>query len=212
MGLFRRKDKLTGREEMQACLREAVKECMEEYTERTFREGEKKLLAVVEDRLKATEETVGNLNKQVKRQSEAIEDLLDELQEKETAAAEYRNRLREKQEREEALVALIGEWQRQLEMLEERIYREPMENAEKQEAWRKQLGLLKEQITVKEKLCAIEEVGREGESVDYRIHEVIGAMDAEREDMAGTVAKVHSRGIVYEGKVVAKAKVEAYKR
>ena len=67
------------------------------------------------------------------------------------------------------------------------------------------------QLAVKEKLCAIEETGTEGEHVDYRIHEVIRALDAEEEGTAGTVAKVHSRGMVYEGRVVAKAKVEAYK-
>lgn len=211
MGFFKKKDQFTGREELQECVRESVKNCLGEYADGMFRERERKLLEAVESRLQATEAVAENLNKQAKRQSEAIEDLLDELQEKEEAAMEYRNRLREKQEREEALLALIVDWQQQMGMLEERICGEPMADAARQKAWRKQLELLKEQLAVKEKLCAIDETGTEGEHVDYRIHEVIRALDAEGEGTAGTVAKVHSRGMVYEGRVVAKAKVEAYK-
>jgi Molecular chaperone GrpE (heat shock protein) len=211
VGLFKKKDKFIGREELQECVQESVKKCMGECAGEMLREGERKLLEAVENRLQATEAMVENLNKQAKRQSEAVEDLLDELQEKETAAMEYRNSLREKQEREEALLDLIGEWQQQMGMLEERICGEAMEDTARQEAWKKQLGLLKEQLAVKEKLCSIEETGTEGEHVDYRIHEVIRALDAEGEGTAGTVAKVHSRGMVYEGRVIAKAKVEAYK-
>ena len=211
MGFFKKNDHFIRREELQEYVQESVKKCIAEDAGEMLREWEQKLLEALESRLQTMEAVVENLNKQAKRQSEAIEDLLDELQEKEKTAMEYRNSLREKQEREEALLSLIEDWQQQMQMLEERICSGPMEDAARREAWQKQLGLLKEQLAVKEKLCAIEETGMEGEHVDYRIHEVIRALDAEGEGTAGTVAKVHSRGMVYEGRVVSKAKVEAYK-
>ncbi len=203
----------------QECGQECRQESMQEYfgesvqggVRQVIREEGQMLPESAESRLEFLTEEISGMKKQMKRQSEAVEDLMDEWQEKETAAEDYRRRLQEKQKREEMFLRLICDWQKQWAMLEERVCREPMADVTKQEAWQKQFRLLKEQTAVQEKLCGIEEVGAEGERIDYRIHEIIRALETEKEDAGGTVARVHRRGLMYEGKIIAKAEVDAYK-
>lgn len=227
MGLFGKNKKYIEQDYLRECIQECMRECVQgevrEYTQGYIRDcvqgcaeeivsGEGgELIHALGDRLDAVEKSAGSVEKQVKRQSEAVEDLIDELQGKDAAIVDYGERLQEKQKREEALVLLICDLQRQLSMLEERVCQEPMADEARREAWQKQFGLMREQLAVREKLCAVEEAGAEGEHVDYRIHEVIRVLDTDEESRAGTVARVHSRGLVYEGKVIMKAEVDAFK-
>ena len=51
-----------------------------------------------------------------------------------------------------------------------------------------------------------------GELVDYRLHEVLQAVDPELREQEGTVAKVYSQGMLYQGTVIQKARVAAYRK
>ncbi len=221
MGFFDRMGGKKGRkkeEERAAEERDSMKQCLEESIQKAFPRMEELLLQKVDGRLETYQASVDAMNKRLRQQAEAVEDLMDEWKEREAETAECEKRLQEKREREEALVRLVCDYKKQLDMLEERVCGEaaPVREASaaeasRQDAWQKQFRLLREQLAVKEKLCALEAVGTEGEYVDYRIHEVLRALDAEKPEQAGTVAGVHSRGIVYEGKVMEKAEVDAYK-
>ncbi len=48
--------------------------------------------------------------------------------------------------------------------------------------------------------------------VDYRLHEVLQADEPETREQEGTIAKVHSQGMIYQGTVVRKARVTAYRK
>ena len=93
----------------------------------------------------------------------------------------------------------------QMEFLEQWIYKEVSES------WKQQYNMLKGQIETEKGICAIESIGKVGEKADYRIHEVIEVLAAENNEQEGTVAHVYSQGILYHGKVLKKARVQAYK-
>ena len=80
------------------------------------------------------------------------------------------------------------------------------------EAWQQQLSMLKGKIAAESRLCAIEMTGSAGEMVDYRLHEVLQADEPETREQEGTIAKVHSQGMIYQGTVVRKARVTAYRK
>ena len=58
----------------------------------------------------------------------------------------------------------------------------------------------------------IEQTGLAGELVDYRIHEVLQAVGPDTKEQEGTVAKVYSQGMLYQGAVIRKARVAAYRK
>lgn len=62
------------------------------------------------------------------------------------------------------------------------------------------------------RLCAIENTGASGEPVDYRLHEVLQAVEPETAGQEGTIAEVYSQGMLYQGTVIRKARVSAYRR
>lgn len=143
--------------------------------------------------------------KDVRRLSQTVEDFLDELQEEREHTQEERERQRETSVREDKLLKLVQLYLEQMELLEQWIYKEG--NA----AWRQQYDMLKGQIEAEKSICAIECVGKAGERVDYRLHEVIEAVETDTAGQEGTVAQVYQHGMLYHGQVIKKAKVQAYR-
>lgn len=143
--------------------------------------------------------------KDIKRLSRTIEDFLDELQEDREQIQEEKERQRETSAREDKLLELVQLYHEQMELLEQWIYKEG------NGAWRQQYDMLKGQVEAEKSVCAIETVGKAGERVDYRLHEVIEAVETDMAEQEGTVAQVYQHGILYHGQVIKKAKVQAYR-
>ena len=124
--------------------------------------------------------------KAVRGLSDTVEDFLDTLQEEN----EERQRLGEEyaraKEREQGLLRLLGLYQEQV--------------------------ILKGKLAAESRLCAVERTGLAGELVDYRIHEVLQAVEPDTKEQEGTVAKVYSQGMLYQGAVIRKARVAAYRK
>lgn len=144
--------------------------------------------------------------KDFKRLSQTVEDFLEELQEEQDREHEEIKCQKETSEREAKLLALVQLYQEQMELLEQWIYKDGSAS------WRQQYDMLKGRIEAEKSVCAIESVGKAGEYVDYRLHEVVEAVGADTDGQEGTVAQVYRPGMLYHGQVLKKAQVQAYKR
>lgn len=142
-------------------------------------------------------------SKQLKRHSEAIEDMLDEGKAQEALSEQYESKIKEDAERENALLALVCCYQEQLSLIEEKL--------STKDGWAEQMALFKRTLSTEFKQCAIEETGFVGETVDYRYHEILNVVDTEKEGLSNTIARTYRPGLIYHGKVLRKAQVMAYR-
>lgn len=151
--------------------------------------------------------------KAVRRLSDTVEDFLDTLQEENEERRQSQQKHAEAAERERRMLELLGLYQEQMELFEQWITGQSQENSEEAtEAWRLQYAMLKRKIAEGSRFCAIESTGVEGELVDYRLHEVLQALEPDTEEQEGTVAKVCSHGMLYQGNVIRKARVTVYRK
>lgn len=170
---------------------------------------------VVRERSKRTCELSGLMDKNHKailKLSDTVEDFLDTLQEKDENATDLHAQQRQNcpKEQEDKLLKLLLLYREQME-LSEQWFMVGHDNDEAAMAWRQQYAMLNGKIRTESKLCAIEDIGMTGETVDYRFHEVLQAIEPECDEQAGTVAKVCSHGMIYQGTVIQKARVVAYR-
>lgn len=151
--------------------------------------------------------------KAVRGLSGTVEDFLDTLQDENEKHQYLQQEFAKAKEREQSLLGLLGLYQEQTELFEQWIAARNQESSEAAlEAWRQQQVILKGKIVAESRLCAIESTGLAGELVDYRIHEVLQALEPDTKEQAGTVAKVYSHGMLYQGSVIRKARVAAYRK
>lgn len=151
--------------------------------------------------------------KAVRGLSGTVEDFLDTLQDEDEKYQYLQQEYAEAKERERSLLGLLGLYQEQTELFEQWIAAQTQESSEAAlEAWRQQQVILKGKIAAESRLCAIESTGLPGELVDYRIHEVLQAIEPATKEQEGTVAKVYSHGMLYQGTVIRKARVAAYRK
>lgn len=202
------------REELQALLaelvqdRELYRKAQEEASkeqEETRRELGRELAACREQ----IDLSGKDVERQLKRHSEAIEDLLDERKTQDTVIERYEHQVREGGEREDRLLSLLCRYQEELALIEEKLRSMDRQHAED---WSDQLALFKKSLEGELRRCSIEETGKPGEPVDYRYHEILDAADTEEAERDGTVAYCYRPGCVYRGKVITKAQVRAYRR
>lgn len=151
--------------------------------------------------------------KAVRGLSGTVEDFLDTLQDDNEKHQYLQQEHAKAKEREQSLLGLLGLYQEQAELFEQWIAVQTQESSDAAlEAWRQQQVILKGKIAAESRLCAIESTGLAGELVDYRIHEVLQAIEPATKEQEGTVAKVYSHGMLYQGSVIRKARVAAYRK
>lgn len=146
--------------------------------------------------------------RQLKRHSEAIEDMLDERKTQETMARQYEQKVKEDSGREEALLSLICRYQEELSLIEGKLAGKDVIPVD---GWAGQFALFRKSLAGELKQCVIEETGTKGENADYRYHEILDVVDTEDEKLDNTVAHIYRPGCIYYGKVVRKAQVAVYK-
>lgn len=151
--------------------------------------------------------------KAVRGLSSTVEDFLDTLQDENEKHQDLQQEYAKAKEREQSLLGLLGLYQEQAELFEQWVAAQNQGSSEAAlEAWRQQQVILKGKIAAESRLCVIESTGLAGELVDYRIHEVLQALEPETREQEGTVAKVYSHGMLYQGSVIRKARVAAYRK
>lgn len=151
------------------------------------------------------------LERQIRRQSDSFEDLLEEIQDERSHEERLRQERRENSQKEQVLLSLIMCCREQMELLERQIQGDGSMTGEKLEAWQQQFCTMAKERAKLMRPCGLEEVGCQGETVDYEIHEVLSAVGTENGEKAGTVAQVYSSGFIQGGRVIRKARVAAYR-
>lgn len=144
---------------------------------------------------------------ELQKHNMALEDTLDMLQEREEKESLQEKRIGELEQAEGALLELLSCYQGQMRL----IGRYMEENPETGSAWQNQLRLMEEEVEKRMAACGLEELTGCGKRVDYETHEVVEAVETDREELALTVAKVYSSGYSYKGHVKKKAEVAAYR-
>lgn len=152
-------------------------------------------------------------HKAVRGLSDSVEDFLDSMQEEEKGQRQSQQMLEDAGKREQKLLELVQLYQQQMELFEQWITGQNREAGETaREAWQQQYAMLKGQIQAESTLCAIELTGVSGEPVDYRLHEVLQAVEPDSREQEGKIDKVYSQGMLYHGTIIRKARVTAYRK
>lgn len=143
--------------------------------------------------------------------SNAVEDLLDEWSERNELAEEYKEQLENREECTKQFLSLV-----QLLLLQNRLLQNEIEKIYSQndtglQAWKQQAELLEQQTQNAMSQCQIQLFGAEGQAVDGACHQVLEAIDTDDPTKHSRIAKVHEPGILYQGNVLKKATVTAYK-
>lgn len=190
-----------------------MKSVLEDVLEEAFKRQARELARQLEGQNAHLNVGIEKNQKAIRSLVDTVEDFLDTLQEADESQRELRQIQESAGKREQSLLELVGLYQQQMELFEQWIARQEHEMGDAgKEAWQQQLSMLEGKITAQSRFCAIEMTGFAGEAVDYRLHEVLQAAEPEREEQRGTVAKVHSQGMIYQGTVIRKARVTAYRK
>lgn len=143
--------------------------------------------------------------------SNAVEDLLDEWSERNELAEEYKERLKVSEERTQHFLSLVQLLLLQNRLLQNEIEKMYSKNDTEQNAWKQQAELFEQQRWKAMSECQLQLFGEEGQQIDGSYHQVLEAIDINDPTQHSRIAKVHEPGILYQGNVIKKAIVTAYK-
>ena len=190
-----------------------TKDMVEEVLAEALRQQSRELDAQQSGQVRQLNDMMEKNQKAVRGLSDTVEDFLDTLQEENAERERLGQEYAKAKEREQGLLRLLELYQEQTELFEQWLSAQNQENSDAAlEAWKQQQVILKGKLAAESRLCAIERTGLAGELVDYRIHEVLQAVGPDTKEQEGTVAKVYSQGMLYQGAVIRKARVAAYRK
>ncbi len=190
-----------------------MKDMVEEVLAEALRQQSRELDAQQSGQVQQLNDMMEKNQKAVRGLSDTVEDFLDTLQEENAERERLGQEYAKAKEREQGLLRLLELYQEQTELFEQWLSAQNQENSDAAlEAWKQQQVILKGKLAAESRLCAIERTGLAGELVDYRIHEVLQAVGPDTKEQEGTVAKVYSQGMLYQGAVIRKARVAAYRK
>ena len=138
--------------------------------------------------------------------------MLEEIQDQQKEKELLEQLLKEKEQKEKALLSLIDCCRGHTELFQQQLQKTVFQDEENRQAWQQQLQMMDSEIKKLMQQCGMEEVGAPEELVNYDYCEVLEAIDTENENQVGRIAKVYHQGRLYCGKVIAKAQVAAYRR
>jgi len=156
------------------------------------------------ENLKEINQQISTLTSSVHKHDMAIEDLLDEWEEKRSDECSTQKLLKESGQNEQQLLELFEAYQEQFWNLKRFA-------DTKDEAWAAQMTLMEKKLEHCRQLCGISIIGESGIEVDYNLHEVIEAVDTSNPGQDKIIADVYHCGYIYKGRVQKKAAVSAYR-
>lgn len=176
----------------------------------------------VESRLQGFGQEMGEYRKQFHRQSQSVEDLLDEvtgqqeqwgtfIKGQQEQWDSFERERQEQKRREDALVSLVSVEREQIRLLEKMVLGAVGSDETARNAWENQFRLMEEESKRAMLPCAMEETGTVGEKADYSLHEVKKVVDTQEKGRDGVIAEVYSPGRLYCGRLLKKADVAVYR-
>lgn len=183
-----------------------------------FKKKEEAAFGRLEEKMKSLEDSIASENRQfadltekisrlqttVQKHDMAMEDLLEEWEERRSDEKEVKERSREQEQNEHRLLALFEAYQEQFWSLRR------FANT-KDEAWSAQMDLMEQNLDHCRRLCGIDMIDKCGEIVDCDLHEVIQTTETKDADKDRRIATVYGCGYLYKGKVKKKARVAVYR-
>lgn len=177
----------------------------EELTKRLEEKFQALEQATVEEnrKLETMNQNISQLQKSVQKHDMAIEDLLEEWDEKKSDEDNIKEKFREYENNERYLLELFEEYQ-------EQFWNMKRFADEKDETWAAQIALMEKGLERCRQLCGISIIGECVSTVDYDLHEVIEVLDTTDPDKDKMIARIYRCGYIYKGQVKKKAQVSAY--
>lgn len=175
-----------------------------------------KTLSVLENPQKDVElAKLSEQNDQILRalrgQSDSFEDFLEEQSRVEELEAQLEEERKQSQKKLLRLAGLAMEKNDQLFQLKGQLSGSAELSQEAKEGWSRQFEMMEQMSQKSMSECQLSVFGQEGEAVDYDLVEVLHVVDTEDVEKKGRIYKVNSQGYMFEGKVLKKAVVEAYR-
>lgn len=149
-------------------------------------------------------QNIAVLQSAVNKHDMAIDDLLDEWEEKSSDESSTQKLLQECRQNENQLLELFEAYLEQFWNLKHFA-------DTKGEAWADQMTLMGKKLEHYHQLYGISVIKECGVEVDYNLHEIIKAVDTPEPGQDKTVAEIYHCGYIYKGKVRKKATVSAYR-
>ena len=151
-------------------------------------------------------QTIKQLQTVVQKHDMAIEDLLDEWEEKVSDEKNVKEQFQEYEHREQQFLKLFETYQEQFWNIKHFAGKD-----KDTDAWAAQISLMEKNLEHYQKLCGISIIGQCGIEVDYDLHEVLEAIDTNDPSKDKKIADIYRCGYLYQGKVMKKAQVSAYR-
>ncbi len=143
--------------------------------------------------------------------TDAVEDLLDEWSDRNQIAEEYKEQLMEEKQHNQHFLSLIQLLLVQNQLLQKEVIKIYAKDYQQQEAWKQQLELFEQQTQKAMAQCQLQLFGTEGDLIDGSYHQVLEALDTDEAKNRSKIAKIHEPGMLYQGKIIKKATITAYK-
>ncbi len=155
-------------------------------------------------RLENLNTSIGKLQAAANKHGMAIEDLLEEWEERQSDEEEVREHFRDFKQGERHLLELFEAYQEQFWSLKRFA-------DSRDETWASQIALMESNLERYRQLCGIVVIGGGNMRVDYDLHEVVETVQTDDLDLDKRIADVYCCGYIYKGNVKKKARVAAYR-
>ncbi len=149
-------------------------------------------------------QNINQLHTAVQKHDMAIEDLLDEWEEKKSDEQGIQDRFREHAHTEKLLLDLFEAYQEQFWNLKR--FAEATGGK-----WSKQVALMEQNLQRSLQQCGIRIIQERGAKVDYALHEIVEAVETTDPALDKKISDIYRCGYIYKGKVKKKAQAAAYR-
>ncbi len=148
------------------------------------------------------------LSSSVEHHEMAIDDLLDEWEDRrsmEENLAQHVAKEKELCEERTRLLKLIMTYDIQIGIMKNAV------QTSAEEDWAEQIAMMEKKLSGELAAARISRIGSSGDEVNYELHEVISIEDTSLSSLHGKIARVLENGYMHEGQVLKKARVSAYR-
>lgn len=164
---------------------------------------EQKLLAGQAD-VQVLQQETQQFGKEIKKHNVAVENLLDDLEQKMEEEQTVKELRTEREKERENFLSLF-------EVYQEHFWQMKNFAKDRNEALYKQLAMMEKNMQNSQNFCGITVTGEEGEKVDYDMYEVVEAVETTDISKDKKVARIYGPGYLYQGKVKKRAKAAVYR-
>lgn len=141
----------------------------------------------------------------IQKHDMALEDLLDEWEERQSDNQAVQNQIQELEQNEVRLLELIDAFQEQFWSLKR------FANTSQDATLSAQVELMEQALERSRLQCNVHTISECGVDVNYSLHEIVEAIDTDDPSLDKKIADIYRCGYIYKGAVKKKAQAAAYR-